>query len=121
MQEIISVDVQQRIQEYAKLLDDKKGHNIVLLDLQGKYKSFDAVIVVTATSTRHAQSLANGILDYSGERGYEYLRMEGYTNGTWILVDLNDIVVHIFKEEERALYGIEDIWNVPAVLYYILK
>lgn len=112
-----NTDIEARVYEYAQLLDDKKGKNIVLLDLQGKYKSFDAVIIVTATSTRHAQSLAQGLLDYAGQRGYEYLRMEGYTNGTWILVDLNDIIVHIFKEEERELYGIEQLWNVEVTTY----
>ena len=110
-------DIERRVHEYAQLLDDKKGKDIVLLDLQKKYKSFDAVIIVTAMSTRHAQSLANGILDYSGEHGYEYLRMEGYTNGTWILVDLNDIIIHIFKEEERSLYGIEHLWDVEGITY----
>ena len=110
-------DIQIRVYEYAQLLDSKKGKDIVLLDLQGQYKSFDAVIIVTATSTRHAQSLANGILDYAGQHGYEYRRMEGYTHGVWILVDLNDIIIHIFKEEERMLYGIEHLWNVQSITY----
>lgn len=117
MNEVPMTDMEKRMHEYALLLDSKKGKDILRFNLQGQYKSFDGVLIVTANSTRHAQSLARGVLDYAGEQKHEYLRMEGYTNGTWILVDLNDIIIHIFKEEERHLYGIEHMWNVAALPY----
>ena len=104
-----------KVQEYATLLDEKKGQEIIALDVSNHNLPFDAVLIVTAMSSRHAQSLATGVLDYSGKHGYEYLRMEGYTNGTWILLDLNDIIVHIFKAEERVLYTLESLWDAPHI------
>lgn len=104
-----------KVQEYATVLDDKKGQDIIALDVSNNNVPFDAILIVTAISSRHAQSLATGILDYAGEHGYEYLRMEGYTNGTWILLDLNDIIVHVFKAEERVLYTLETLWDAPPI------
>lgn len=69
----------------------------------------DAFIIVTATSRRHAQGLAESILTVCKEFGYEYLRMEGFDLGQWILVDCNDIIIHIFQEDARALYRLEDL------------
>ena len=63
---------------------------------------------------RHAQSLANGVNQLCGEKNYEFLRMDGYTVGQWILVDCNDFVVNIFQADTRGLYKLEALWSVPA-------
>ena len=76
----------------------------------------EALVIASATSVRHAQSLADGIGEMCRARNYEYLRMEGYTAGQWILVDLNDIVVNVFLEPVRELYGLEALWNKAASL-----
>ena len=48
------------------------------------------------------------------EKKYEYLRMDGYTNGQWLLVDCNDVVVNIFQEATREMYNLEALWSVPS-------
>lgn len=63
---------------------------------------------------RHAQSLADGISALCHEKKYEYLRMDGYTNGQWLLVDCNDVVVNIFQEATREMYNLEALWSVPS-------
>lgn len=77
----------------------------------------DVVIVVTASSLRHAKSLADGLMEQCTKNNYEFLRMEGYQTGQWILADLNDIVVHIFQQDVRELFRIESLWKESPALY----
>ena len=84
------------------------------IDLAGQGAFTDALLVVSATSVRHAQSLADGVSALCHEQNYEYLRMEGYNTGQWILVDCNDIVVNIFQQSVRDLYQLENLWGAAA-------
>ena len=69
------------------------------------------MVLVSATSVRHAQGLADHILEEAGRANYEFLHMEGYQNGAWILLDFNDVVVNIFQKDARLLYNIEGLWS----------
>ena len=57
------------------------------------------------------EAIAARILELCKERKFEFLRMEGYQTGLWILVDLNDVIVHIMQEAERDLYHLESLWR----------
>lgn len=94
-------------------LDEHKAKNPVRLDLSRRHAFTECMLVVTATSVRHAQSLADGVAALCKERAYEFLRMEGVQGGQWILLDCNDIIVHIFQEPVRELYKLESLW-APA-------
>ena len=83
-------------------LEEHKAERIVSLNLTEQGGFADALLVLTAGSMRHAQSLADGVAALCHERNYEYLRVEGYEAGQWILVDLNDIVINIFLESVRS-------------------
>lgn len=98
-------------------LEENKARDIVALDVADNSPCMDIVIVVTASSLRHGQSLADGLLGACSERRFEYLSMEGYQTAQWILVDLNDIVVHIFQPEMRKLFRLEALWKQAPVLY----
>lgn len=77
----------------------------------------DVVIVVTASSLRHAKSLADGLI---GAVHQEQLRIPAHgrlSDGQWILADLNDIVVHIFQQDVRELFRIESLWKESPALY----
>ena len=87
----------------VKWLEESKARDVVALDVAGKSPCMDVVIVVTASSLRHAKSLADGLMEQCTKNNYEFLRMEGYQTGQWILADLNDIVVHIFQQDVREL------------------
>ena len=65
---------------------------------------------------RHAQGLADHILEEAGRANYEFLHMEGYQNGAWILLDFNDVIVNIFQKDARLLYKIEGLWAGVAPL-----
>ena len=95
----------------ASWLDEKKGEDILILDVRGLSQVTDYVALVTARGARQAQALADHLLAELRARNYEFLAMEGYQNGQWILVDCNDIVAHIFQEESRRLYNLEGLWT----------
>lgn len=92
-------------------LEEHKAQRIVSLDLAGQGDFTDTMLVCSAGSMRHAQSLADGVSAFCHERNFEYLRMEGYEVGQWILVDLNDVIIHIFIDSVRELYRLEELWE----------
>lgn len=86
-----------------------KAKDIKVLDIKSTVT--DMVIIVSASSARHAKSLADHIIMESKKENFEILSTEGYQAGTWVLVDLNDIVVHIFQEDTRELFQLESLWH----------
>ena len=97
-------------------LEEHHARDAVFFDLQGTNPLAEVMALTTATSVRHARSLADGILELCREHNFEFLRMEGYQAGLWILVDLNDIVIHIMQEAERNLYHLESLWRDAEAL-----
>ena len=91
-------------------LEDNKALDITELDVSSFTNSMDAMVVCTATSNRHAKSLAQKVTDASKESGVRPFGVEGDDFGEWILIDLSDIVVHIMLKEQRDFYNIEKLW-----------
>lgn len=101
----------------VKWLEEGKARDVVVLDVAGKSSCMDVVIMVTASSLRHAKSFVDGLMEQCVKNSYELLRMEGYQTGQWIPADLNGIVVHIFQQDVRELFRIESLWKESPVLY----
>ncbi|MUM78352.1 ribosome silencing factor [Pseudodesulfovibrio sp. F-1] len=95
----------------AGWLDEKQGTDIVIMDVSGLSSVTDATIVVSARGMKHAQALADALLARAAENSLEFLGMEGYQSGEWVLVDLNDVLIHIFQAESREFYNIEGMWS----------
>jgi len=95
----------------AGWLEEKQAKDITCLDVSRINSITDAVVLVSATSWRHAQTLADWTLEQCGRSGFEYLGREGYDSGTWLLLDLNDVVVHIFLQAYREFYNLEGLWG----------
>ncbi len=111
-----TVDTKTKLANMGQWLESKKAKNTVLLDLTGQNTLSEGLIVAGATSMRHAQGLADFILEMCKENNYEFLHMEGYNNGLWILLDFNDVIVNIFQDEERKLYRLEELFPQSAVM-----
>ena len=110
------VPLAEKLANVVAWLEEHKAVRVVNIDMAGQGGFADALIIASAGSVRHAQSLADGMGELCRQRNFEYLRMEGYTAGQWILVDMNDIVVNIFLEPVRELYGLEALWGKAASL-----
>ncbi|TDA70251.1 MAG: ribosome silencing factor [Clostridia bacterium] len=90
--------------------------DVVVLDLHGISLVADYFIIASATSTVHAQAVADGILMELKARGYQAVRREGYQHARWILLDYGEVVVHIFQPGERLFYDLEHLWGDAAVV-----
>lgn len=101
--------LEQKIKDFESFLEAQKALDPLTFRLTAANAIADAFIIVTATSRRHAQGLAEGILSVCRENGHQFLNMEGFDTGQWILVDCNDVIVHIFQQDSRDLYRLEDL------------
>ena len=98
------------------VLDDKKAHDIVILDLRKLNAIADYFVICSATSTRHADALAEEVVVGLKERGHRVLHTEGEGTGTWTLLDYADVIVHVFYHETRTFYNLEKLWgDAPLV------
>lgn len=97
-------------QSAAKILQDKKAEDIVIMNLHKVTDITHFFVVCTASSEAHSKFLARTLEEKLGSHWH----IEGYTYAHWILLDYIDIVVHIFLEETREYYGLERLWgDVP--------
>ncbi|MDZ7775578.1 MAG: ribosome silencing factor [Bacteroidales bacterium] len=107
--------------ELAKeLLLDHKAKNVAIINLKPLENSVcDYFIVTHGTSDRHVQGLAENLVEGMEEKqDLSPWHIEGMQNKEWILIDYADIVVHIFREEIRNFYNIEELWADAEITYY---
>ena len=93
-------------------LDDDKAEDIVTIDLTGRSSLCDAIVIATGRSTRHVASLAENLARRMKEWGWGGVRVEGLTQGDWVLIDAGDVIVHLFRAEVRSYYDLEGMWSV---------
>lgn len=101
--------------EKARLLEralvEKGGLDLRVLDLGEEAAFTDFFVIATGTSDRHVQTLAEVAVDVARQAGEKPLGIEGTGTGRWVLVDLGDVVVHLFRAEAREFYGLERLWG----------
>ena len=99
-----------------KAIDDKRGEDIVALNMQGISLLADYFIIAEGSSERQVQAIAREIKEKAEEAGYNVRKLEGFDTARWILVDMGDVVAHIFHKDERAYYNLERLWGDAAQL-----
>ena len=92
-------------------LDDIKGFDITTMDVRKLTNMTSYMIVASATSSRQAKAMGDNVRSKLKEKGYEIRGTEGEKDGEWVLVDLNEIVVHIMIPATRAYYNLEQLWG----------
>jgi len=93
-------------------LDDNKAVDITTLDLKGKTSITDYMVVATGTSKRQVAALADYLSRELKKNGCSTPIIEGLEQADWVLLDVGDIIIHIFRPEVRTFYNIEKIWSV---------
>lgn len=93
-------------------LDDDKAEEIVAIDLRGKSSVTDIMIIASGRSARHVNAIADHLVRALKEAGQGKVRVEGMQTCDWVLIDVGDIVVHLFRPEVRTFYNLEKMWTV---------
>ncbi|WP_062355674.1 ribosome silencing factor [Bacillus kwashiorkori] len=99
------------LQMAVKALDDKKAENIVVLNMQGISMLADYFIICHGNSDKQVQAIAKEVREKAEESGHLVKRLEGYDEARWILIDLGEIIVHVFHREDREYYNLERLWG----------
>ena len=94
-----------------KAIEDKKGNDIRVIDIQNVSVIADYFVIASGNNRNQVQTMADNVEEVLGRAGYEPRQLEGYNTATWILMDYNDIIIHIFSEEDRLFYDLERIWR----------
>ena len=105
------------VENVVKGIQEKKGHDIAILDLKPTGNALaDFFIITHAESSTQVDAIAKSVEDeVEKHTGEKPVFKEGYTNAEWILLDYIDVVVHIFMKEQRDFYGIERLWADAAI------
>lgn len=93
------------------ILNDQKAQETARVDLPPENAIASVMLVTSASSRRHAQGIARAVEDYCSKHRIKIYGREGFENANWILLDLNDIVLHIFQPDFRELYQLESLWK----------
>ena len=92
-------------------LDDKLAEAIRIVDIREISTIADYFIIADGTNKNQVQALVDNVQEELEKAGYEMKAMEGYRVGNWVLLDFNDIIIHIFDRENRLFYDLERIWK----------
>lgn len=93
-------------------LGDLKAQNVTVLDVRNLTDVTDTIVIASGTSDRHVKSLAGSVYAKAKQAGFRPIGMEGEREGEWVLVDLQDAIVHVMLPRVREFYGLEKLWDV---------
>lgn len=92
-------------------IGDRKGVDALALPVSSLTDVADYMVIASGTSNRHVRAIVAHLLDVVKARGFPVLGVEGREQNDWVLVDLLDVVVHVMREETRAFYALERLWE----------
>lgn len=95
----------------VKAADDKRAEDIVVLNMKGISLIADYFLICHGNSDKQVQAIAREMKEKAEEMGCSIRRIEGFDEARWILVDLGDVVAHVFHRDERSYYNLERLWG----------
>ena len=102
----------------ATTLADLKAQNVAVLDVRQLTDVADTIVIASGTSDRHVKSLASRVLERARDAGFRALGIEGEREGEWVLVDLQDVIVHVMLPRVREFYALEKLWDARAGAHF---
>ncbi len=96
--------------QLGNILDEKKGKDIILLDIHHITVIADFFVICSGRSTIQVKALCDEVEEKMLEKGHIPYRKEGYAEGRWVVLDYGSVILHIFHEEERQFYNLERLW-----------
>ena len=106
-----AISALQFAKEAARIADDNRAENVVILDLRGLSSVTDFFVIATGTSDRQMRAVVDQIAEYGKRVGQTRFGLSGYDTTTWVLADYIDVVVHLFDAQRRQYYDLELLWG----------
>jgi ribosome-associated protein len=100
-----------QIDRAVEAAEDKKAHDLVVLDLQKAAGFTDFFVIASGANTRQVRAIADAVMEALGGEGVKPAHVEGYDRSEWILLDYFDFIVHVFAPETRMFYSLERLWG----------
>ncbi|HXA36235.1 MAG TPA: ribosome silencing factor [Steroidobacteraceae bacterium] len=95
-------------------LADMKALEVKVLDVRGLTDIADFMVIASGTSDRHVRSVAQRVVEKTKEAGFRPHGVEGQQDSDWVLIDLNEMIVHVMLPRVREFYGLEKLWDMTA-------
>ncbi|BCG58186.1 MULTISPECIES: ribosome silencing factor [Paenibacillus] len=115
----MTIQSQELLRLALNAVEDKKAMNVVALDLRGISLISDFFIICHGNSDTQVQAIATEVRKVAQEAGALIRGIEGMDSARWVLMDLGDVVVHIFHRDEREYYNIERLWSDAKVVEHV--
>jgi ribosome-associated protein len=110
------LDRMEKLRLVTEAVVDKKAEDVVVLDVRAVSSFADTFVIATGRSDRQVQSIVDGVQEAARRHGWRSLGVEGYSEGRWVLVDLVDVIVHVFQADARENYDLERLYaDAPQV------
>ncbi len=98
----------------VEALDDVKARDIIKLDVRDMTTVTDYMVIASGTSNRHVQALVENVAEKAKKAGHRPMGIEGEEGGEWVLLDLQDALVHVMLPKVREFYNLEKLWSLSA-------
>lgn len=105
------MDVKEITKIAQDALEDKLGEDIKVLDLRGLSNVADAFVIASGKNPNHLRAMADAVEQKLYEAGVKLHHSEGYSGGTWVLLDFGNVLIHLFNQEARNFYSLDHVWS----------
>lgn len=112
----MSKTVQKTLDSIAQTIYEKKGFNILALDVRGFSTMTDFYLIAEGNIDRHVKAISKAIQDKMAEFNYTLLHIEGAQTPDWLVMDYGDIVVHLLVPDVREKYSLEQLWREAKIV-----
>ena len=109
---------QEMAQAICAAASSKKARDIVQMYMHGVMSSTDYFVVCSANTATQVRAIADNIEEELAKKGKAFLRREGYREGEWVLMDYGDVIAHVFMQDAREYYALENLWGDAALTPY---
>lgn len=108
---MVEKNAKEMVKTVVAALQDKKGEDIRVIDISGVTVIADYFIIASGSNPNQVQALVDNVEEQMYKAGYDDPRVEGYNTASWVLLDYNDVIVHVFSQDDRLFYDLERIWR----------
>lgn len=108
---LTDADIERHLHAIEQLLDDKKAIDLVSIDLREKSTMADFFVICSGNSKTHTRALAETVHHYVKDEGLHIYSLEGKHEGSWVLLDVGFMVVHVMQQTLREFYNLEQLWS----------